>query len=293
MARKPVIGLAGLFLAGAALAGCQPSNRDNLIRGGGQPVTNGTAPAAQNRSWDNRAPGNTNPPQSVTASGTGDNKFGNFPLPGVNPTASASPATPPAPNDGWGKMDTSTAMGSPAKADSSSVMGSAGPTDLSSPTKPQLKPFDDSARTPIIPPPPPTEPTNSTSKFPKGDHDVSPPLAPVSFNNILHHPEGSDTLPVQPLPTGAKAETGPAKVLPPGLVVPPTGSSPSGLGTKGDTATGPPVPPPPESEKWSTYDSKPGLSSTPRPPQGETPAQDEQPPAPLKRDTQYPPNSPN
>jgi hypothetical protein len=292
MASKPIIGLAGLFLAGAALAGCQPSNRDNLIRGGGQPVTNGAAPAAQNRSWDTRAPGNTNPPQSVTASGTGDNKFGSFPLPGVNPTA--APSTPAAANDGWGKPDTTTAMGGPAKANSPSVTGSTGPMDPSSPTRPQLKPIQDSARTPIVPPPPPGDLSSSTSKFPTTDHEGSKPLAPVSFNDTLRNPGGSDTLPVQPPPAGAKAETEPAKVLPPPApVAPPPGSSPSGLGTKGDTTAGPPVPPEPVSETWSTYNKKPGLSSMTQPPQGETPAQDDQSPAPLKRETQYHPPSPN
>src|SRR5262245_15796091 len=108
MTRRPTIGLAGLFLAGAALAGCQPGNRHNLYRDE-NPAAVGTNPTSGNQSWNERS--GSGSPQGFNA-GNGDNR---------TPTAASAA----------GGLPTAKAIG--PMADTGSVQPAKAP-DLGTPT---------------------------------------------------------------------------------------------------------------------------------------------------------------
>jgi hypothetical protein len=278
MTRRPTIGLASLFLAGAALAGCQPGNRHNLYRDE-NPAAVGTNPTPANQSWNERSGGSS---QGFN-SGTGDSR---------SPTAASAAGGLP------------TAKGTGALLDTGSVQPARSP-DLGTPTWAEPKKLSTPSENTIRPPDPPTKTTsNAAPHF--GMVDVAPnsgptvaDMEPPTYSRRSVLPVESDMLPVEKTVKPAPGPQVVAKTAPTAAVPPPAEDQPPAPGPIAASATKPPAPP--VEPGWQPYGT-PGPGPV-APPAEKTPSvkevaspvvpnqEDALPPAPVRvdqRETQYP-----
>jgi hypothetical protein len=229
MGRKPVLGLAGMFLAGVTLTGCECT--DWCCFGNNKTTTTTTTPAARPApNWTTPPMNQTQPVTPAQPSSTGANRFG-------------TPTTPPANQPGV--VQETSAL--PAR----DLNGAAQPDSFqSSPT----------AATPEInPPTPPGGDRRPVSALPMNDANVIPPPAVPRSSTPgvrIAPPIDSPTTPAsKPLPPLDSSVTPPATPEPPSnydVPAPPAPLPAKGDGTtqsssKYQQTTGPSldVPPPP------------------------------------------------